>query len=85
MQKINDFISLYGIILSNDRNYYVCKNDSGQYFIEHKGDNTNGKLVFYSGDVAQSYIDKYLDSNKFKPERYICNIDYLPDNIIKEV
>lgn len=85
MEKINDFVFLYSIILSNDRNYYVCKDDFGQYFIGHKGGDANGKLVFYSGDVAQSYIDKYLDANKFKPERYICHVDYLSDNIIKEV
>ena len=85
MKNTNDFIDLYSIILSNDRNYYVCKDSSGEYFIEHKGDITNGKLVFYSEAVAQDYINKYLDVDKYKPERYMCNVNYLPDNIIKEV
>ena len=82
---MNDFIDLYSIILSNDRNYCVHKDEAGEYFLNHKGNDANGKLVFYSEVVAQDYINKYLDVDKYKPERYMCNVNYLPDNIIKEV
>lgn len=85
MQSINDFIDLYSIIMSNDRNYCVYKDAAGEYCLKHKGNDDNGKLVFYSEAVAQDYINKYLDADKYKPERYICNVNYLPDNIIKEV
>jgi hypothetical protein len=81
-----DITELFEIVPINDGLHYLCKDKSGQYFKRHKGESqTKEDLVFISKKVAQDYIDKYLDANKYIPEVFGYNIDYLVADLIEEV
>lgn len=82
---MGNIITLFGIVPIGDGSHYLCKDSSGEYFIEHKAYTVKEQLAFYSEETAQKYIDKYLDANKYKPEVFGHNIDYILFDIISVI
>jgi hypothetical protein len=84
MSKASSFIYLYQIVPINDGYHCVYRDDSGKHLLEHKAAHGQKHLMFYSEEVAQAYIVKYLDGDTYKTEMCIYNVRYLPDNIITD-
>ena len=80
-----NIITLYEIVPIGDGSHYLCQDSSGEYFTEHKAYTVKEQLAFYSEEMAQKYIDKYLDTSKYKPEIFGYNIDCMPFDIVDEV
>ena len=75
-------VELFEIVPVGDGSHYLCKDNSGRYFTEHKAIDRSEQLVFDSETVAQSYINKYLDADKYVPELFGYDLDYLPADVI---
>jgi hypothetical protein len=82
---MNEVFILYEIVPIGDGSHYMCKNENGEYYREHKACNSKDQLVFSSKHMAQKYIDKYLNADHYVPEQFGYNIDYLLCKIITEV
>lgn len=78
-------IDLYEIVPIGDGSHYMCKDEDGKYYRQHKAYDSTDQLAFYTEETAQKYIDKYLDSKLYKPEIFGRNVDYLSFKIITEV
>lgn len=78
-------IELYEIVPVGDGSHYICKNEYGEYYREHKAYHNKDQLAFDTAKTAQKYIDKYLDAKSYKPEIFGYNVDYLTFEVITEV
>ena len=80
------FIELFSIVPIGDGFHYLCRDDDGNYFQRRKIDHSiNERLIFESEVLAQNYIDKYLDAERYMSECILYREDYAPKNIIREV
>jgi hypothetical protein len=83
--KMYNVVELYEIVPVGDGSHYMCRNEAGEYYRQHKAYHNKDQLAFYTEEIAQKYIDKYLDSELYKPEWFGYNLDYLFFEIITEV
>jgi hypothetical protein len=79
---MNNIVILYEIVPVGDGLHYICKNNAGEYYKEHKGYTVKEMLVFDSESTAKKYINKHLDADLYKPEKFGYNIKHLPCEVI---
>jgi hypothetical protein len=79
---VNNVVLLFEIVPIGDGLHYMCKNDAGKYYKEHKGYTVKEMLAFDSESTAQKYIKKYMDTNLYKPEMFGYDIKCLPCIVI---
>lgn len=82
-----DYIELFRIVLNGDGYHYLCRNNDGQFYFEHKKNNNNEALIFVTKELAQDCIDTYMstpgDMVVYVPEFILYHRDHLPQNIIR--
>lgn len=81
----DEVVTLFEIVPVGDGVHYMCKNNMGEYYREHKAYTVKEQLAFDTEVTAQKYIDKYLDTNLYKPEAFGYNLKYLPCKLITKV
>lgn len=80
-----DVIELYEIVPVGDGMHYICKNELGEHYREHKAYMVKEQLVFNTKATAQEYIKKYLDADYYIPEAFGYSVEHLPCAIITVV
>lgn len=83
---MNDYIELFRIVPNGDGYHYLCRNNDGQFYFEHKTNNNDEVLVFATKELTQECIDTYMstpdDMVGYVPEFVLYHKYHLPQNII---
>lgn len=77
---MNNLKELWHIVPVNDGYHYVCETNDGKHFLQPKAENfireSGNELMFATKIAAQDYINAYLDSCMFKPEKFLTRIGF---------
>ena len=76
--------TLYNIIPIDDNCKFICKSVSGNYFPVEKSvrfGNINGTPLYFNNEFsAKTYIDKYMDKDKYIVQKFSCC-----ENVFREI